>query len=95
MKRSVVGLSELRARLGTHLRRVRQGRTLLVTDRGEPIAELRPLPPDASVPSAPLKPSSPRAITLPVRKAMGAFRPIRSRSHALSEAVLENREDRF
>ena len=72
---------------------VREGRTLLVTDRGEPIAELRPLPP--SVPAALLKLSNKGAVTLPVRKAMGAFRPIRSRGRALSEAVLEDREDRF
>ena len=34
MERSVVGARELKTRLGTYLRRVREGRTLLVTDRG-------------------------------------------------------------
>ena len=50
MERSVVGARELKTRLGTYLRRVREGRTLLVTDRGEPIAELRPLPADTACP---------------------------------------------
>ena len=50
MERTLVGARELKTRLGTYLRRVREGRTLLVTDRGEPVAELRPLPADASVP---------------------------------------------
>lgn len=95
MERSVVGARELKTRLGTYLRRVREGRSILVTDRGEPIAELRPLAPDASVPAALLKLSTQRAITLPLRKSMVAFRPIQSRGRSLSEAVVESREDRF
>ena len=95
MERSVVGARELKTRLGTYLRRVREGRTVLVTDRGEPIAELRPLPPDTSVPAALLKLASKRAVTLPVRTSMVAFRPIQSRGRTLSDAVLEDREDRF
>ena len=95
MERSVVGARELKTRLGTYLRRVREGCTVLVTDRGEPIAELRPLPRDTSVPAALLKLSSKRAVTLPLRKAMAAFRPIRSRGRALSEAILDDRKDRF
>jgi prevent-host-death family protein len=95
MERNVVGARELKTRLGAYLRRVREGRTLLVTDRGEPIAELRPLPPDSRVPAALLKLSSRRAVTLPVRKAMSAFRPIQGRGRALSDAVVEDRKDRF
>ena len=95
MERNVVGARELKTRLGTYLRRVREGRTLLITDRGEPVAELRPLPPDTSVPATLLKLSSKRAVTLPARKGMAAFRPIQSRGRAPSEAILEDREDRF
>jgi prevent-host-death family protein len=95
MERTVVGARELKTRLGTYLRRVREGRTVLVTDRGEPIAELRPLPRDTSVAAALLKLSSKRAVTLPVRKSMAAFRPIQSQGRALSEAILEDRKDRF
>ena len=95
MERTVVGARELKTRLGTYLRRVREGRTLLVTDRGEPVAELRPLPRDTSVSAALLKLSSQRAVTLPLRKSMAAFRPIDSQGRALSDAVLEDRKDRF
>lgn len=95
MERSVVGARELKTRLGRYLRSVREGQTVLVTDRGEPIAELRPLPPDTSVPATLLKLSSKRVVTLPVRKSMVAFRPIKSQGRALSDAVLEDREDRF
>jgi len=95
MARTVVGARELKTRLGTYLRRVREGRTVLVTDRGEPVAELRPLPSDQGVPAALLKLASKQAVTLPVRKTMAAFRPIQSRGGTLSGAILEDREDRF
>ena len=49
MERHAVGARELKTRLGTYLRRVREGRTVLVTDRGEPVAERRPLPRDPRV----------------------------------------------
>lgn len=38
-----VGVKELKARLSEYLRAVRSGQNLLVTDRGEVIAEIRPL----------------------------------------------------
>ena len=41
---STVGSRELKTRLGTYLERVRRGETILVTDRGQPVAELRPVP---------------------------------------------------
>ena len=36
-----VGIRELKNRLSEYLRRVRAGEEILVTDRGEPVAELR------------------------------------------------------
>jgi len=36
MERNVVGSRELKVRLGAYVRRVRQGQTLIITDRGEP-----------------------------------------------------------
>jgi prevent-host-death family protein len=95
MQRTVVGARELKTRLGAYLRRVREGRTLLVTDRGEPVAELRPLPPDTSLPAVLTRLSHTHAVTLPQRKAMAAFRPIQSRGRPLSDAVRDDREDRF
>lgn len=37
-----VGVRELRQNLSVYLRRVKNGETLQVTERGEPVAELRP-----------------------------------------------------
>jgi prevent-host-death family protein len=95
MERQTVGARELKTRLGTYLRRVREGRTVLVTDRGEPIAELRPLPADTSATATLLRLSGARAVTLPASRSMEKFRPIPSRGRALSDAVIEDREDRF
>jgi prevent-host-death family protein len=38
-----VGVRELRDHLSGLLRRVRDGETLIITDRGQPIGELRPV----------------------------------------------------
>ena len=95
MARNTVGARELKTRLGTYLQRVREGRTLVVTDRGEPIAELRPLPSGPSLEAKLLKLASKGTVTLPTRASPSAFRPIRSRGTSVSDAVLEDREDRF
>ena len=53
------------------------------------------MPPDTSVSATLLKLSGKRAVTLPTRKGMASFRPIQSRGRAVSEAIIEDREDRF
>lgn len=40
--RLTVGIRELKNRLSEHLRRVRSGDTILITDRGEVVAEINP-----------------------------------------------------
>jgi prevent-host-death family protein len=95
MPRDIVGARELKTRLGTYLRRVREGRTLIVTDRGEPIAELRPMSTDGSFSSALLKLSTKGSVTLPSRDSLPTFRPIRSRGASIADAVGDDREDRF
>jgi prevent-host-death family protein len=95
MPRELVGARELKTRLGTYLQRVREGRTMVVTDRGEPVAELRPLPSDRSIPPALLRLSTKGTVTLPSRDRLPAFRAIRSRGTLLADAVSEDREDRF
>ena len=43
MAASDVGSRELKTRLGAYLQRVRDGQSFIVTDRGQPVAELRPI----------------------------------------------------
>ena len=40
---TTIGIRELRQNASRYLRRVRAGETITVTDRGEPVAELRPV----------------------------------------------------
>jgi prevent-host-death family protein len=44
MRRSTVGIRELRQNLTVHLRKVKAGHVLEVTERGVPVAQLTPLP---------------------------------------------------
>lgn len=46
-----VGVRQLKLRLGYYLGLVRSGETIVVTDRGTPVAHLAPVPP-ADLPSA-------------------------------------------
>jgi len=43
MAETSVGVTELKARLSTYLRRVKQGGTLVITQRGKPIARILPI----------------------------------------------------
>ena len=94
--RSTVGSRELKTRLGTYLGRVRRGATLLVTDRGEPVAELRPLDAAGSPEDAGLVALEVLGVVTRNPKArLSPFRPVRSSGRPVSEAVVEGREDRF
>ena len=95
MARNVVGARELKVRLGQYLRRVRQGHRLVVTDRGQPVAELRPIGGEAGAEAALVELEARGVVTRPSRKRLPPFRPIDSRGGELSAAVVENRDDRF
>ena len=95
MPRNVVGARELKVRLGTYLRRVRQGQRLVVTDRGQPVAELRPLGGKAGSDSILVELEARGVVTRPTRKGLVPFRPIDSRGSQLSTAVVEDRDDRL
>lgn len=92
---TTVGSRELKTRLGAYLRKVRSGRTLVVTDRGEPVAELRPLPPASGVAAELLRLAADGGLTLPARAHLGAFSAARHEGPALSQAIAEGRRDRF
>ena len=94
MERSVVGARELKVRLGTYLRRVRAGGTLLVTDRGQPVAELRPVPAVAGSDAVLAKLEAAGAVARPSKKSLPAFRPVVSRGRSAAAAVVEERDDR-
>ncbi len=81
--------------LGAYLRQVRQGRTLVVTDRGAPVAELRPVAGSFGVEAVLARLEAQGVVTRPTEKRLRPFRPIESRGSLLSTAVTEDRDDRF
>lgn len=96
MMTKVVGARELKTRLGSYLREVRRGRTIVVTDRGEPVAELRPIALARGRDLARLDQLVALGRLSKASKApLSPFRPIRHTGPSLADAVAEGREDRF
>lgn len=88
-----VGVRELRQNLSVYLRRVRAGQTLEVTERGEPVALLVPLPESGSALSRLVsagRASSPVGDLLDLPPP-----PRRGRPKRLSEALERVREERL
>ena len=92
-----VGARELKNRLGGYLRQVRNGATILVTDRGTPIAELRPLAPLAGSEAAALASLAAEGLVSPPtrRRPAADYAPLRMEGEGLSEAVVADRHDRL
>ena len=90
-----MGARELKTRLGTYLKHVRRGETILVTDRNEPVAELRPVHDGGDPATAALrKLAAAGVLTLPTRSRPAPFAPIRSRGTSASEAIVRERDER-
>ena len=93
-----IGSRELKTRLGTYLRLVREGVTLIITDRGRPVAELRPVSYHDSVLDNRLYELAAAGVVsseVGERRPLAHFEPIVASGAAGSEAISEDREDRF
>lgn len=94
MTRSV-GARELKTRLGTYIEQVRRGVTLIVTERGEPVAELRPIGRKRDEPSRLEALRARGLLTRQSRARLSPFRPIRIAGPGLARSVIDDRADRF
>jgi prevent-host-death family protein len=93
---ATVGARELKTRLGTYLRRVRDGQRILVTDRGIPVAELRGLGAGNETLEGRLRRlEAAGLVSRPVRRVLEPLRAVRSRGSSAAQAVVEDREDRL
>jgi len=92
---TVVGARELKTRLGRYLNRVRRGDTIVVTDRSEPVAELRPIG-DSKDPAgvALAKLAATGGLTLPIRRSLVRIGAARLASGSGSAAVAADRDER-
>ena len=89
-----VGTRELKTRLGGYLRRVRAGHRLVITDRGEPIAELRPLDRGSNEATTLDRLRALGTVTRLESRPLAAFRPLDVSGPSLSRAVVDDRQDR-
>jgi prevent-host-death family protein len=90
----IVGAREFKTRLGTYLRRVQRGATLVVTERGRPVAEVRPI---TQVENEEGRLSELVALGVLTRTAetpLRSFKPIRVKGRGVSDVLIEDREDR-
>ncbi len=94
--RKVVGARELKARLGTYLRDVREGIAVVVTERGRPVAEIVPIARSRSPVRAHLEELASRGeMTLAEPGALVEVEPVRISGGSLSRTISDDREDRF
>jgi len=93
-RRPTVGSRELKTRLGGYLQKVREGTTIVITDRGEPVAELKPLRRTGDELAALERLQALGTVTREENRPLAPFRPIRPRGPPVSHAILEDRNDR-
>jgi prevent-host-death family protein len=92
---TVVGARELKTRLGRYLNQVRRGQTVVVTDRGEPVAELRPIGANADPAAARLERlSALGGLTLPIRQTLTPVAPSPVSGGSGAAAVSADRDER-
>jgi prevent-host-death family protein len=92
-----LGLREANQRFSKAIRAVRAGKEVVLTDRGRPIAVIRPLRRETTEEAALKAMADEGLITLPSRKGrMPAprWRPLKVKGKSLSRTIIENREER-
>ena len=96
MSKKVVGSRELKTRLGTYLRQVQKGQTVVVTDRGRPVAELTPVAVEGNDEERRLEELVAVGVLSRASHApLARIRPLASKGEELSRAIIEDRRDRF
>jgi prevent-host-death family protein len=92
-----LGLREANQHFSKAIRAVRAGREVILTDRGQPIAVIRPIK-AADTLEAPLQAMADEGlITLPPRRGplpANRWRPVKVKGKPVSDTIVDDREDR-
>jgi len=91
---ATVGVRELKNRLTLYLRRARQGEEVVVTERGKPIALIRPIHsdgPEVSRETRLARMAARGLVTLPTRRPLGRVRPVKVTGEPVSRTILQDR----
>ena len=93
---NTVGSRELKTRLGTYIRRLKEGATIVLTERGRPVGEIRPIQGEGGGIGARLDRLAVLGVlTRGTGRPLKPFRAVRCPRASLSRAVLEGRRDRI
>ena len=91
-----VGTREFKTRLGAYLRQVREGRSLTITDRGRPVAEVVPVRRiDQSTEARLARLRAQGVLTGEGRPLPPFANPAEGQGGRVTEALIADREDRF
>jgi len=94
---STVGVRELKNRLTHYLRRTKQGEEIVVTERGKPIAVIKPLKPREDE-QAVIRRLEAEGILRPALKRgpmpKPTWKPIRVKGKPMSQTISEERDER-
>jgi prevent-host-death family protein len=92
-----LGLREANQRFSKAIKAVRAGREIVLTERGHPIAVIKPLK-EGDAQGAALKAlADENLITLPSRRGRmprPRWRPVKVKGQALAQTIIDEREDR-
>ena len=84
---------EAKARFSEVLRQVREGKTVTISYRGEPAAEIRPIPPKKQTLDERLRELERRGVLVPAKDPKAPIGPIAHRPGALKRFLDERAED--
>jgi len=91
---STVGIKELKNRLTQYLRRTKSGQEVVITERGKPIALIKPIQSadrTASLEARLAGLAAEGAVVLPTRKPLKKLRLIKASGRPISKTILEER----
>jgi prevent-host-death family protein len=92
-----LGLREANQHFSKAIRAVRAGREVVLTERGRPIAVIKPIKTEVTEEAALKAMADEGLLTLPSRKGPmppPRWRPVKVRGRPLSQTIIEDREDR-
>jgi prevent-host-death family protein len=90
-----LGLREANQHFSKAIKAVRAGKEVVLTERGQPIAVIKPIKRAPEPETALKRMAGERLITLPTRKGpLPRFEPVPLSGKPLSQTIIDDREDR-
>ena len=93
-----LGLREANQRFSKAIKAVRAGKEVVLTERGQPIAVIKPIKSEPAPDATLERMANEGLITLPARRGplpSPSWKPIRLKGKMLSQTIIDDREDRF